>query len=135
MEGVHSKFSIPSLASQLTGNMSIHVYIHEACKTLSLQKQWPPKSGCFALKGKMKEIRKLNSVSSKQVDHNEVKGGGEGRNSTTILRSKSVEKSNLAPQDVKSTILNCSSLFARNFFCFHLWQCHMFHSFKTDLDR
>ena len=83
----------------------------------------------------MKEIRELSSVSSKQVDHNEVKGGGEGRNSTTILRSKSVEKSNLAPQDVKSTILNCSSLFARNFFCFHLWQCHMFHSFKTDLDR
>lgn len=44
-------------ATKLTGSLSIYTYINEAWKNLSLHKKWLTKSGCFALKGKMQEIR------------------------------------------------------------------------------
>ena len=60
LEGLHSKFSIPITSikeKKLTGSLSIYAYINEAWKNLSPQKKWLTKSGCFALKGKMQEIR------------------------------------------------------------------------------
>ena len=45
-------------AIQLADSMCIYAYINEECKSLSPQKKWPPKSGCFMLKGRMQEIKR-----------------------------------------------------------------------------
>lgn len=68
-------------ATQLMDSMNIYAYINETSKNLSHQNKCPPKSEWFALKGKMQKTRDDDYIVLSQtlVDHNEVKGGGEGR--------------------------------------------------------